>query len=102
MADPWSALALVLQLWIFMVLFLIMLPAMFGLSLGVTGVYIRVLVRILEVPPARGGSVRVCVCVCVRSGVRGQMKTCVSAVGNDPYPEGKAGAAQHTCPPVHR
>ncbi|XP_033933038.1 glycerol-3-phosphate acyltransferase 3-like isoform X2 [Pseudochaenichthys georgianus] len=36
------------QLWMFVVLFLIMLPAMFGLSLGVTGVYIQGLVHILE------------------------------------------------------
>uniref|UniRef100_A0A3B4ZU51 Glycerol-3-phosphate acyltransferase 3 n=1 Tax=Stegastes partitus TaxID=144197 RepID=A0A3B4ZU51_9TELE len=35
-------------LWLFVVVFLIMLPAMFGLSLGVTGVYIQVLVKILE------------------------------------------------------
>uniref|UniRef100_A0A3B4ZQY4 Glycerol-3-phosphate acyltransferase 3 n=1 Tax=Stegastes partitus TaxID=144197 RepID=A0A3B4ZQY4_9TELE len=39
----------VFQLWLFVVVFLIMLPAMFGLSLGVTGVYIQVLVKILEV-----------------------------------------------------
>ncbi|KAK1884631.1 Glycerol-3-phosphate acyltransferase 3 [Dissostichus eleginoides] len=36
------------QLWMFVVLFLIMLPAMFGLSLGVTGVYIQGLVHVLE------------------------------------------------------
>ncbi|XP_061589491.1 glycerol-3-phosphate acyltransferase 3 [Cololabis saira] len=48
MADPWTTLVVVFQLWIFTVLFLIMLPAMFGLSLGVTGVYIQILVRILE------------------------------------------------------
>uniref|UniRef100_A0A3Q4B9G3 Phospholipid/glycerol acyltransferase domain-containing protein n=1 Tax=Mola mola TaxID=94237 RepID=A0A3Q4B9G3_MOLML len=35
--------------WMFVVVFLIMLPAMFGLSLGVTGVYIQILVKILEV-----------------------------------------------------
>lgn len=38
----------VFQAWMFVVLFLIMLPAMFGLSLGVTGVYIQILVKILE------------------------------------------------------
>ncbi|XP_068561464.1 glycerol-3-phosphate acyltransferase 3 [Cebidichthys violaceus] len=48
MDDWWSPAAGLLQLWMFVVVFLIMLPAMFGLSLGVTGVYIQILVRILE------------------------------------------------------
>ncbi|XP_053196638.1 glycerol-3-phosphate acyltransferase 3-like [Scomber japonicus] len=48
MDDPWSLAAGVFQVWVFVVLFLIMLPAMFGLSLGVTGVYIQILVQILE------------------------------------------------------
>ncbi|KAF0031833.1 hypothetical protein F2P81_016388 [Scophthalmus maximus] len=48
MDDPWRAAVGVFQAWMFVVVFFIMLPAMFGLSLGVTGVYIRVLVRILE------------------------------------------------------
>lgn len=42
----------VFQVWVFVVVFLIMLPAMFGLSLGVTGVYIQILVKILEVTEA--------------------------------------------------
>ncbi|XP_075938937.1 glycerol-3-phosphate acyltransferase 3 [Anarhichas minor] len=47
--DDWCSVAVGLfQVWMFVVIFLIMLPAMFGLSLGVTGVYIRILVRILE------------------------------------------------------
>ncbi|CAL1568104.1 unnamed protein product [Knipowitschia caucasica] len=48
MEDLWSLALGLLQLWMFVVVFLIMLPAMFGLSLGVTGVYIQVLVEILE------------------------------------------------------
>ncbi|XP_047425631.1 glycerol-3-phosphate acyltransferase 3 isoform X2 [Mugil cephalus] len=48
MEDLWCAAAAVFQVWVFVVVFLIMLPAMFGLSLGVTGVYIQVLVKILE------------------------------------------------------
>ncbi|KAM6900996.1 glycerol-3-phosphate acyltransferase 3 [Lycodopsis pacificus] len=48
MDDWWSVAAGLFQVWMFVVIFLIMLPAMFGLSLGVTGVYIRILVRILE------------------------------------------------------
>ncbi|XP_063745944.1 glycerol-3-phosphate acyltransferase 3 isoform X2 [Eleginops maclovinus] len=46
--DLWCVAVWVFQAWMFVVLFLIMLPAMFGLSLGVTGVYIQVLVHILE------------------------------------------------------
>ncbi|KAM8743513.1 glycerol-3-phosphate acyltransferase 3 [Acanthopagrus schlegelii] len=48
MEDLWCVAAGVFQVWMFVVVFLIMLPAMFGLSLGVTGVYIQILVRILE------------------------------------------------------
>uniref|UniRef100_A0A3B3ZG16 Phospholipid/glycerol acyltransferase domain-containing protein n=1 Tax=Periophthalmus magnuspinnatus TaxID=409849 RepID=A0A3B3ZG16_9GOBI len=48
MEDLWSVAVGLLQLWMFVVVFFIMLPAMFGLSLGVTGVYIQILVKILE------------------------------------------------------
>lgn len=50
MEDLWTVAVGVFQAWVFVVVFLIMLPAMFGLSLGVTGVYIQILVQILEVP----------------------------------------------------
>lgn len=49
MTDPVSAAAAVFQLWLLIVVFFIVLPAMFGISLGVSGVYIQVLVRILQV-----------------------------------------------------
>lgn len=48
MEDLWGVAVGVFQLWMFMVVFLIMLPAMCGLSLGVTGVYIQILVKTLE------------------------------------------------------
>uniref|UniRef100_UPI003AB0B8CA glycerol-3-phosphate acyltransferase 3 isoform X1 n=1 Tax=Centroberyx gerrardi TaxID=166262 RepID=UPI003AB0B8CA len=48
MEDLWGVAVLLFQLWISVVLGLIMLPAMFGFSLGVTGVYIQILVQILE------------------------------------------------------
>ncbi|KAM4719316.1 glycerol-3-phosphate acyltransferase 3 isoform 2-T2 [Anableps anableps] len=48
MEDLWCVAGTIFQLWMFVVVFFIMLPAMFGLSLGVTGVYIRILVKILE------------------------------------------------------
>jgi len=49
MEDPWGAAVIGFQVWVAVLLGLVMLPAMFGLSLGVTGVYIQILVRILEV-----------------------------------------------------
>uniref|UniRef100_A0A7N8YQL9 Glycerol-3-phosphate acyltransferase 3 n=1 Tax=Mastacembelus armatus TaxID=205130 RepID=A0A7N8YQL9_9TELE len=49
MEDLWCVAVGVFQLWMFMVVFLITLPAMFNVSLGVTGVYIQILVKILEV-----------------------------------------------------
>ncbi|XP_059905680.1 glycerol-3-phosphate acyltransferase 3 [Gadus macrocephalus] len=48
MEDPWGTALALFQVWISVLLCLVMLPAMFGLSLGVTGVYIQILVQILE------------------------------------------------------
>ncbi|KAF7646277.1 hypothetical protein LDENG_00190500 [Lucifuga dentata] len=48
MEDMWSVAVGFFQVWMFVVVFLIMLPAMFGLSLGVTGLYIQILVKVLE------------------------------------------------------
>ena len=47
--EWWDVAVLLLQLWMSGVFCLIMLPAMFGCSLGVTGVYIKILVKILKV-----------------------------------------------------
>ncbi|KAL2099741.1 hypothetical protein ACEWY4_004135 [Coilia grayii] len=48
MEDAWDIAWLLIQLWISVVVFLIMLPAMCGASLGVTEMYIKVLVKTLE------------------------------------------------------
>ncbi|KAG7263712.1 hypothetical protein CRUP_017683, partial [Coryphaenoides rupestris] len=48
MEDPWGAAVLGFQVWVAVLLGLVLLPAMFGVSLGVTGVYIQILVHILE------------------------------------------------------
>ncbi|KAF6714594.1 Glycerol-3-phosphate acyltransferase 3 [Oryzias melastigma] len=48
MVDPLSVAAAAFQLWALVVVFFIVLPAMFGVSLGVSGVYIQILVRILQ------------------------------------------------------
>ena len=49
MEDAWDIACLLIQLWFSVVVGLIMLPAMCGASLGVTEIYIKVLVKILEV-----------------------------------------------------
>lgn len=48
MEDPRNVVEVLFQVWLTVVVFLIMVPAMFGLSLGVTGVYIKLLVKTLE------------------------------------------------------
>lgn len=98
MEDVWRLAAAVFQVWMFVVLFLIMLPAMFGLSLGVTGVYIQILVKILEVTDSQFSLYLISVysevtCSC-RHGVRGHLKITVSIVGNAADPERTAAAAQ--------
>ena len=49
MEDPWSTVHVLFQVWLTVLVFVIMVPAMFGFSLGVTGVYIKILVKTLEV-----------------------------------------------------
>uniref|UniRef100_A0A8B9KGS9 Glycerol-3-phosphate acyltransferase 3 n=1 Tax=Astyanax mexicanus TaxID=7994 RepID=A0A8B9KGS9_ASTMX len=44
----WDLVLLVMEVWLFVVLGLIVLPAMFGVSLGFTDLYIKVLVKTLE------------------------------------------------------
>lgn len=48
MEDAWDISCLLIQLWFSVVVGLIMLPAMCGASLGVTEIYIKVLVKTLE------------------------------------------------------
>lgn len=81
MEDLWTVAVAVFQLWMFVVVFLITLPAMFGLSLGVTSVYIQVLVRVLEVSCPQRNRARALCSACVQigneqqnqSGVRGHL-----------------------------
>ncbi|KAM9451321.1 glycerol-3-phosphate acyltransferase 3 [Clarias gariepinus] len=47
-ATCWDVMVWILQLWLCAVLGLIVLPAMFGVSLGFTDVYIKLLVKTLE------------------------------------------------------
>lgn len=49
MEGAWDVALVLFQLWLSIVVGLIMLPAMFGVSLGFTDIYIKVLVKILEV-----------------------------------------------------
>lgn len=125
MEDLWCVAVAVFQAWVFVVVFLIMLPAMFGLSLGVTGVYIQILVKILEVTEADSLlsdmsylSLVVCNTGMLASGEpvapihsllsmfvqlwnkqqrRRSSRNDLFTVGNSTDPERKAGAAQCAC-----
>ncbi|KAJ3604910.1 hypothetical protein NHX12_026961 [Muraenolepis orangiensis] len=48
MEDPWGTALALFQVWMSVLVGLVLLPSMFGLSLGVTGVYIKLLVHVLE------------------------------------------------------
>lgn len=49
MEGAWEITLVLFQVWLSIVVGLIMLPAMFGVSLGFTDLYIKVLVKTLEV-----------------------------------------------------
>lgn len=49
MEGVWDVAFVLFQVWLSIVAGLIVLPAMFGVSLGFTDIYIKVLVKILEV-----------------------------------------------------
>lgn len=49
MEGAWDIASVLFQVWLSIVVGLIMLPAMFGVSLGFTDLYIKVLVKTLEV-----------------------------------------------------
>lgn len=49
MEGVWDIAFVLFQVWLSIVVGLIVLPAMFGVSLGFTDIYIKVLVKILEV-----------------------------------------------------
>lgn len=49
MEGAWDIAFVLFQVWMSIVAGLIVLPAMFGVSLGFTDIYIKVLVKILEV-----------------------------------------------------
>ncbi|XP_051960555.1 glycerol-3-phosphate acyltransferase 3 [Xyrauchen texanus] len=48
MEGAWDIASVIFQVWLSIVVCLIMLPAMFGVSLGFTDIYIKVLVKTLE------------------------------------------------------
>lgn len=49
MEDFWGVAISVLRMWFSLVVGLIMLPAMFGVSLGITESYMKVLIKTLKV-----------------------------------------------------
>lgn len=49
MEDFWAGALWALKIWLYLVISLIMIPAMFGFSLGISETYMRILVKTLEV-----------------------------------------------------
>lgn len=49
MEDFWALVLWVLYVWLYLIISLIMIPAMFGFSLGISETYMTILVKTLEV-----------------------------------------------------
>lgn len=49
MEDFWAGALWALKIWLYLIISLIMFPAMFGFSLGISETYMRILVKTLEV-----------------------------------------------------
>lgn len=49
MEDFWAGALWALRIWLYLIVFLIMIPAMFGFSLGISETYMTILVKTLEV-----------------------------------------------------
>lgn len=91
MEDFWSLALWALEIWLYLIVGLIMVPAMFGFSLGISETYMTILVKTLEVllcsfcappppPPHRGEMLQaqrvatsdmcILLCVLLHSGPR--------------------------------
>lgn len=49
MEDFWAAVLWATEIWLYLIISLIMIPAMFGFSLGISETYMTILVKTLEV-----------------------------------------------------
>lgn len=49
MEDFWAGMLWALRVWLYLIVSLIMIPAMFGFSLGISETYMTILVKTLEV-----------------------------------------------------
>lgn len=49
MEDFWAGMLWTLKIWLYLIVGLIMIPAMFGFSLGISETYMTILVKTLEV-----------------------------------------------------
>lgn len=49
MEDFWAGMLWTLKIWLYLIVSLIMIPAMFGFSLGISETYMTILVKTLEV-----------------------------------------------------
>ncbi|MEQ2222449.1 hypothetical protein ILYODFUR_026556 [Ilyodon furcidens] len=48
MEDFWAGVLWAIKIWLYLIISLIMIPAMFGFSLGISETYMNILVRTLE------------------------------------------------------
>lgn len=56
MEEFWAGVLWTLKIWLYLIVSLIMIPAMFGFSLGISEAYMTLLVKTLEVQASRRGS----------------------------------------------
>lgn len=49
MDDFWAGALWALKIWLYLIIILIMIPSMFGFSLGISEIYMTILVKTLEV-----------------------------------------------------
>lgn len=53
MEEFWAGVLWTLKIWLYLIVGLIMIPAMFGFSLGISEAYMTLLVKTLEVQTSR-------------------------------------------------
>lgn len=62
MEDFWAGAVWALKIWLYLIISLIMIPAMFGFSLGIAETYMTLLVKTLEVLYVSCKCVKLCKC----------------------------------------
>ena len=84
MEDFWAGALSALKIWLYLIVGLIMIPAMFGFSLGISEIYMNILVKTLEVLSTVQHYVNKC-----RSDLTLNVSVSSSTVGHPEDTEGK-------------